>query len=124
MVDVLGVGIVPDPCGSPGLVVMELSDDSVERLADGGDLRFGEDLRRMQGERVRLAGNHLLFEELPVESQRTLPLVEERVERLAEPPRPHLHLTASFLSPAILLRRRARVRAGRPSIWMKPFASF
>src|SRR5271154_4938455 len=119
--DVLGIGIVAHPSRSVGLCIQKLAPNSVESKANRGDLGFREDACGAQGKRVRLTGNYLLFEKLPVKLQRALPMVEERIEGLPKAPRPHLHLTTSFL---FFCSSRARVRAGRPSIWIKPFASF
>src|SRR5271170_1728128 len=119
--DVFGIGIVAHPRDSAGLSVQKLAPDSVESKADRRDLGFCEDAGRAQRESVRLTGNHLLLEKLPVKFQRALPVVENRIKGLAKSPRPHLHLTTSFL---FFCRSRARVRAGRPSIWMNPLASF
>ena len=89
VVDVFGVWIVADPSGPAEFGIEKLRPDAVERLTNCGELGCSENVRGLQGERVRLAGSHLLLEQLPVEFQRALPVVEVRVERLAKATRPH-----------------------------------
>ena len=62
---------------------------------------------------VRLAGSNLLWEKLPVKDKGSLPLLEARIERLAEAARPHLHFTTSFCFCNSALR--GCVQAGRGS---------
>jgi hypothetical protein len=79
MMNVLGVGIVAHPRGTAGSGVEKLAPNSVETQANGGHLRFSQDICAAQCERVGLTGDQLLFEQLPVESQRTLPVVKSWV---------------------------------------------
>src|SRR5580700_7422367 len=63
------------------------------------------------------ARGEFIIQQPPVEIKRPLPAFELRVQRLPEPPRPHLHRVTST-------RPRARVRDGSPRMRMKPAASF
>src|ERR1700757_449034 len=79
-----------------------------------------QNTRRSQHASMRFTGSNFLGKKLPVKAEGPLPLLEARIERLAEAARPHLHFTTSFC----FCSSRARVRAGSPSIWIKPLASF
>src|SRR5581483_4014476 len=97
-----------------------LLEHRIEAVANLGELRRGENSRGSQHAGMRLAGGDLLGEKPPVKAEGPLPLLEARIERLAEAARPHLHFTTSFC----FCSSRARVRAGSPRIWIKPLASF
>src|SRR5262249_54141163 len=95
-----------------------------------------------QRSRVRLTGRHFVRQQDAVEGKRPLPLLEIRVQLLAEAARPHLHLltpdfaTSDFVLPLSSIPAlstlifgasdfsRARERAGSPRMRMKPSASF
>src|SRR5271166_394603 len=94
--------------------------NSVEPLDNLDELSVRQNAGGQQSACVRLAGHDFLFEKRPIELDGSLPLIKQRVQGLAKAAGPHLHLTTSFLR----FISRARVRAGSPRIWMKPFASF
>ena len=82
---------------------------------------------------VRLARRNLVRQQDAIERKRPLPLLEFRVQLLAEAARPHLHFATSELPLFIRRFRRqlrhldftsARERAGRPRMRMNPSASF
>jgi hypothetical protein len=61
----------------------------------------------MQGKRVRAAGGQFLCQKLLIKRKGALPALELRVERFAEPPRPHFHFTTSnFVIGACLINPR------------------
>ena len=66
---------------------------------------------------MRCAGSQFFRDQHTIEGKRALPLLESRIERLSQPPGPHLHEKISCFSLAC-------ERAGRPRIRMKPPASF
>ena len=55
----------------------------------------GKNTSREQGFRVRAAGCNLFLEETLIKGKRPLPALEFRIERLSEPPGPHLHFVTS-----------------------------
>src|SRR5215472_2703844 len=67
--------------------------------------------------RMRCAGSQLFRDQHAIERKRALPLLESRIERLFQPPGPHLHEKISCFSLAC-------ERAGSPRMRMKPPASF
>ena len=66
---------------------------------------------------MRCAGRQLFPDQHVIERKGALPLLESRIERLSQPPGPHLHEKISCLSLAC-------ERAGSPRMRMKPPASF
>jgi hypothetical protein len=91
----------------------------VQRAHNPLQFRCRENARGGDGAGVRFAGSYLLRKQPPIKCQGSLPLFEVVVQWLAKAARQHLNWCASFFCSS-----RARVRAGRPRIWMKPFASF
>ena len=113
-----------------GFAVFEKSSIALNRMLHMGkgveqrlQLRCGEHAHSGKRTSVCAAGSHLLRQKSFVKRKRPLPLLEFRIQRPAEPARPHLHAdTAS--SSGVALRRMARERAGSPRMRMKPAASF
>src|SRR5579864_5264214 len=71
----------------------------------------------LQRSRMRGARRKLVLQQTSVKTERPLPALEFRIQRLPEPSRPHLHCATST-------RDRARDRDGSPRMRMNPSASF
>src|ERR1017187_9625994 len=75
-----------------------------------------------QGFGMRAAGCNLFLKQTLIEWKRPLPALKFRIERLPEPPGPHLHFVTS--TAFFFLRFITRARAGSARILMNPAASF
>src|SRR5271170_2416158 len=94
-----------------------LRPDLLQPLQDVDQLVGGKYASIFQRARVGAAGCEFVLQQTPVKAERPLPALEVRVQRLPEPPRPHLHQPTST-------RDRAREREGSPRMRMNPAASF
>src|ERR1700687_1128262 len=91
--------------------------------AQHGSILFpGKHTSREQGFRMRAAGCNLFLEQALIEWERPLPALKFRIERLPEPPGPHLHLVTS--TAFFFFAFSTRARAGSARILMNPAASF
>ncbi len=76
---------------------------------------------------MRAAGGDLFLKQTLIEGERPLPALKLRIERLPEPPGPHLHFVTSipgFFSAFGFFAFNTRARAGSARILINPAASF
>src|SRR5207237_8139326 len=95
--------------------------DLIQPLQDGNQFARRKHTCRLQGLRISSTCRQFVFEQPPVEVERTLPMFETGIQRLPEPARPHFHFNASFTFSALTC---AYERDGNPRMRMKPSASF
>ena len=70
---------------------------------------------------MRAAGGDLFLKQTLIEGERPLPALKLRIERLPEPPGPHLHFVTSI---GFFFAFNTRARAGSARILINPAASF
>ena len=112
MVNVLRL-VILEKCGRH----RRLFADLLQPLQNADQLIGRQNTRGFQSARVRAAAHYFALQQPPVEGERPLPTLEIRIQRLPEPPGPHLHRATST-------RARALDLEGSPRIRMNPAASF